>query len=83
MAKKKALPKLRPVVRPEIAPLNSLWFVSSILGMIISIVYVSKFSLPWAAAFTVVFASMFFAGIISMRRAMPDDQLLPRPKRSR
>jgi hypothetical protein len=43
--------------------------------------YVSKFSVPWAAAFTVVFACMFFAGMMSMRRAAPDSQLLPRPKR--
>ena len=73
----------RKMQRPEFAPLNSLWFASSILGILISVGYVSKFSLPWAAAFTVVFASMFFAGMISMSRATPDDQLSPKPKKIR
>ena len=75
--------RLPPIKRPQFAPLNSAWFLSSIIGIIISVGYVSKISLPWAAAFTVVFAAMFFAGMISMRRAMPDDQLAPIPKRTR
>ncbi len=67
----------------EWAPLNSAWFVSSILGVLISVVYVSKFSVPWAAAFTMVFVAMFFAGMISMRRASPDEQLMLRPPKKR
>lgn len=67
----------------EWAPLNSAWFVSSILGVLISVVYVSKFSVPWAAAFTVVFIAMFFAGMISMRRASPDEQLMLRPPKKK
>lgn len=76
------MPKRKPVVQAprEWAPLNSAWFVSSILGILISVIYVSKISVPWATAFTVVFAAMFFAGMISMRRASADDQLTARPK---
>jgi len=75
--------KLQRPVRREWAPLNSAWLVASILGIIISVFYISNYSLQWAAAFTVVFAAMFFAGMISMRRATPDEQLMPRPKKLR
>ncbi|MEK6822329.1 MAG: hypothetical protein AABY13_00750 [Nanoarchaeota archaeon] len=75
--------RLPPIKRPRIAPLNSAWFLSSIVGIIVSVGYVSKISLPWAAAFTVVFAAMFFAGLLSMSRAMPDDQLAPMPRRTK
>jgi O-antigen ligase len=81
-------PKIpHPYPHPRWAPLNSVWFASSLIGIIISTLYVSKYSLPWATAFTVVFITMLIAGFVSMRRATPDEQLqaLPHanPKKAR
>jgi hypothetical protein len=60
-------------------PLTTSFMVASILGFFISAVYVSKFSLPMAVAFAVVFFCMFIASIISMGRASPDAQLAAKP----
>lgn len=69
-------PKIpHPYPHPRWAPLNSVWFASSLIGIIISTLYVSKYSLPWATAFTVVFVAMLMAGFVSMRGATPDEQL--------
>ncbi len=77
---RKIPPKIpHPYPHHRWAPLNSVWFASSIIGIIISTLYVSKYSLPWATAFTVVFAAMLIAGFISMRRATPDEQLKALP----
>jgi len=62
------------------APLNTTFMVASIVGFLISVAYVSTFSLPWAVAFGVVFLAMFIASFVSMTRATPDEQLLPRPR---
>ena len=87
---KRSIQELRMMLKPQhrdYAPLNSAWFIASILGLIISIGYIPTLSNvwpsapQWAAAFAVVFAAMFIAGFLSMRRATPDDQLMPRPPR--
>jgi hypothetical protein len=61
------------------APLNTGFLIASILGFFISLLYVSKFSVPMAVAFAVVFFCMFLASMISMARASPDAQLAAKP----
>jgi len=70
-----------PYPHPKTAPLNSVWFATSIVGFIVSVTYITTISLSWGVAFAIVFAMMFGAGLLSMRRATPDEQLMPMPKR--
>ncbi|MFH0875101.1 MAG: hypothetical protein V1859_04125 [archaeon] len=55
-----------------VPPLSGGYMLSSMLGIIISVVYVRKFSLPWAVAFSVVFSVMFLSAVKSMTLAEPD-----------
>ena len=54
------------------APLSGGFMATSILGALISIVYVYKQSPDWGITFTFFFAIMFVASIISMTIADPD-----------
>jgi len=66
--------------KSRFAPLNTAFLVTSIIGFFISTIYITKFSLSWAFAFGFLFFVMFIAAMISMARATPDGQLLPRPR---
>jgi len=68
---------------PDFAALDTAWFITSIIGVIISVGFIWQYSISWAVAFTVVFGAMFFASMRAMRYGMPEGQLLPRPKRIR
>ena len=74
---------VEPVPEPKsrFAPLNTTFLVSSIIGFLISTVYLPKFSITWAFAFAFLFFIMFIAAMLSMARATPDAQLLPRPRK--
>jgi len=61
--------------RFKAAPLPSSFFLMSILGILITVVYWNKFGDDWASSFLLVFALMFIASLISMRRAPADVQL--------
>ncbi len=65
----------------EWAPLNTGFMISSIIGFLVSILYVPRFSLEMAASFSIVFFCMFLASMVSMSRASPDAQLAARPIR--
>ncbi|RJQ20344.1 hypothetical protein C4580_04105 [Candidatus Woesearchaeota archaeon] len=58
-----------------VAPLNSAFLATSILGFLISGFYVSSISKTWAFAFGTVFAVMFVASMVSMVSGPPDEQL--------
>ncbi len=64
----------------KIAPLKTSFLVFSMIGFLISALYIPKFSITWAFAFGIIFTIMFIASMISMVRATPDEQLYPRPK---
>jgi hypothetical protein len=64
----------------QVAPLKTSFLVISMIGFLISALYIPKFSLTWAFAFGLVFTLMFVASMISMVRGTPDEQLYPRPK---
>jgi multisubunit Na+/H+ antiporter MnhB subunit len=59
----------------KVAPLNSSFMVTSILGLLISIIWVYKQAPAWGAAFTVVFALMFISSIVSMTYGPADTEL--------
>lgn len=63
----------------EWAPLTTGFLITSIIGFLVSLLYVPKFSTPMAASFAIVFFCMFLASMISMARASPDAQLAARP----
>jgi len=50
----------------NIAPLSGGFMVTSIVGFLISIIYVYPISHPWGFTFTVFFALMFVSAMISM-----------------
>ena len=55
-----------------IPPLSGGYMASSMLGFIISIVFVFQYSRPFGTAFALVFAAMFFAAIKSMTYTPPE-----------
>jgi len=56
----------------QFAPLNSAFMATSMLGTVISIMYVLPNSFDWGVAFTLIFVVMFVASIISMSSADPE-----------
>jgi hypothetical protein len=64
-------------------PIKSSFFAASIIGLLVSIFYIPKYSIPWAYAFGILFLLMIIASLISMRQATPDAQLYPKPKKVR
>ncbi|MBW2968952.1 hypothetical protein KY314_02450 [Candidatus Woesearchaeota archaeon] len=50
------------------APLNSAFFATSIIGILITIFYVFYLSTSWGTAFIIIFSLMFIASLISMRK---------------
>ncbi|MCX6708901.1 MAG: hypothetical protein NTW67_04625 [Candidatus Woesearchaeota archaeon] len=63
-----------------IAPLKTSFLAASMIGFLVSALYIPKFSITWAFAFGIIFTIMFIASMISMVRGTPDEQLYPRPK---
>lgn len=61
--------------RFKAAPLPGSFFLTAILGILITLYYWNKISDDWAFAFILVFALMFIASMISMRKAPVEAQL--------
>ncbi len=66
----------------RIAPLKTSFLVTSIIGFLVSALYIPLFSKTWAFAFGLIFTIMFIASIVSMMRGSPDEQLYPRPRKT-
>lgn len=64
------------------APLNSSFLAAGMLGFLISVFYVSQFSMNYGAAFAFLFLLMIIASFVSMLKANPNEQLYPK-RRSR
>lgn len=54
------------------APIKGGFMATSIIGAMISIMYIYKQSPDWGIAFTLIFAVMFIASVVSMTVADPD-----------
>lgn len=59
----------------EVSGVSTSFFVVSILGFLISVFWVRKFSLSYMAAFALIFIIMFIASFRAMHYASPDEQL--------
>jgi len=57
----------------EIAPLKASFMFTGILGFLISVIYLPKYSLNWAFAFGLVFFIMIIAALISMAKGSAED----------
>ncbi len=57
------------------APLSSSFMLAAILGFLISTLYVWKQSKAFGFAFAIIFAIMFVASLVSMRRAPVEAEL--------
>ncbi len=53
------------------APLKSSFMLAGIIGFLISVIYVPKYSLNWAFAFGLVFLIMVVATLVSMTQSKP------------
>lgn len=70
----------------KVAPLNGSFMVTSILGILISVIWVYPRSSSFGAAFTVVFVLMFISSLISMTYGPAETELkmdTPRPAKSK
>ena len=70
----------------KVAPLNSSFMLTSILGFLISVVWVYPQSNSFGVAFALVFVLMFFASVISTTYGDPDVELkmdAPKPKKKK
>lgn len=66
----------------EIAPLNTSFMLAGILGFMISVIYLPKYSLNWAFAFGLVFFLMIVAALFSMTKGSTGElQLHAKQKR--
>ena len=59
----------------NVAPLNSTFMLSAILGFLISAIWVYPQAPSWGAAFGLVFLLMFIASIISMTYGPAEEEL--------
>jgi len=57
----------------KFAPLNGAFMASSILGVLISLMYVYSINAKWGFAFIILFGIMFVASLVSMTLANPDE----------
>jgi hypothetical protein len=57
----------------KFAPLSGGYMAASMLGILISLMYVYNQSPDWGITFTVIFGIMFVASVISMTVADPDE----------
>ncbi len=53
------------------APLKSSFMLAGIIGFLISVIYIPKYSLNWAFAFGLVFLIMVIATLVSMTQSKP------------
>lgn len=53
------------------APLKSSFMLAGIIGFLISVIYIPKYSLNWAFAFGLVFLIMIIATLVSMTKSRP------------
>lgn len=62
-----------PKTKFKFAPLSGGYMATSMIGLIISFMYVYPQSETWAIASAFVFAGMFIASLLSMTYADPDE----------
>jgi hypothetical protein len=51
------------------APLSGGFMIASIVGFLVSSIYIAGFSINWGIALSIVFVLMFIASLISMVKA--------------
>jgi len=59
----------------KIAPLSGTFMITAILGFLISTIYIFPKSNPWGLAFSILFAIMFVAAMISTTYAPVEAEL--------
>ncbi len=59
----------------QYVPLSNSFFLTGIIGFLVSAIYLPKISTTWAFTLGIVFLTMIVASIISMIKATPEAQL--------
>ena len=57
------------------ATLPTSFFIASILGFLVSSIYLPKINVTWAFTLGLIFLTMLIASLISMFKAVPEPQL--------
>ena len=70
------------MVLNNVAPLKGGYMITSIVGFLVSVVYVFPKSYTWGLTFLIFFTAMFVASMISMTYG-PDEAMLPVGKRKK
>ena len=67
------------MVLRRVAALPASYMAISLLGFLLSAVYLVQYNLTWGVAFSLIFMMMFLSAMIAMERASPDKQLAAIP----
>lgn len=62
-------------MRFKFAPLKASFAATSIIGFLVSVILIPKFSETWAFTFAIVFLIMFIAAMLSMTKAPIPEEL--------
>lgn len=57
----------------KVAPLSSTFVLTSILGFLISVLFIVDLSVTWGFTFAMMFMIMFLSSMVSMTRATTED----------
>ena len=72
-------PKRHSIINHEVkhivAPLSQNFFLASIFGFLISVMFISQYSLSWAVVGGTISGVMFLASMISLTKAPVEDEL--------
>jgi hypothetical protein len=67
----------------KVAPLPATFMFTSIVGFLITALYVMRWDITWGISFLILFAVMFIASFISMTKAPLPEESAPRKPRKK
>ncbi|MFW5866144.1 MAG: hypothetical protein ACOCU6_03565 [Nanoarchaeota archaeon] len=62
-------------IHESIAPLSKGFFLTSIFGFLIAVMFIANYSLAWATIIGILCVVMFLASVISMTKAPVEEEL--------
>lgn len=67
--------RVNPSVHESIAPLSKGFFLTSIFGFLIAVMFITQFSLAWGTIIAIICGVMFLASVISITKAPIEEEL--------
>ncbi|MFP4195403.1 MAG: hypothetical protein ACLFSN_01425 [Candidatus Woesearchaeota archaeon] len=66
---------VHPRAKEIVAPLSQRFFLTSIIGFLLAVMFIADYSVSWAVVVGIISMVMFLASMISMTRAPVEDEL--------